>query len=209
MLGPVATQLAPAYWLAAGAAAVGASVAGAAWGCWAGKRRYVRALAALDDAARGVERGAPAGAPAPMPAEIARIARSFDAMAEAADERERVLNALAMSDPETGLPNRRALEAELGALTASGGHGAAAAAVSIDGLATLAATIGHEPAVGLLNDVARRLAPKAPAAPLGSCGVEYESDRHRGSRHRGPLHGVGAAQARRRGARYRAGGRAH
>src|SRR6185312_1233700 len=108
------------------------------------RRGAARALSAIEEALRGLERGAPARLPALQSGELAGLAKSFNAMADAVDERERVLTQLAMSDPETGLPNRRALEAELGALAASGGHGAAALAVSIDGFAGWRDAIGHE-----------------------------------------------------------------
>ncbi|HEY1426912.1 MAG TPA: bifunctional diguanylate cyclase/phosphodiesterase [Caulobacteraceae bacterium] len=153
-------------WLLAGFAIVGAAGTGAAWARWATARRFGRVLPTLYDAARALERSEPAHAPAPDGSSPGLV-QSFNAMTEAADERERVLTELAMSDPETGLPNRRALEAELDALIATGAHGVAAVAFSLDGFASLGATIGQEATVGLLNHVARRLAEKTPAAMVG------------------------------------------
>jgi EAL domain-containing protein (putative c-di-GMP-specific phosphodiesterase class I)/GGDEF domain-containing protein len=108
----------------------------------------------------------------PAPAEIASVAASFNAMADALEKRERVAAQLAVSDPETGLPDRRALEAELAALAASGEPGVVAAAVSIDGFGALATAIGHGRALSLLGDVAQRLAARVPAALVGRLSSE-------------------------------------
>jgi EAL domain-containing protein (putative c-di-GMP-specific phosphodiesterase class I)/GGDEF domain-containing protein len=166
MLGSVASSLAP-FLLLAGVVLVGGAAGGIALGRWAQARSVGRALAALDAAMRGLERGEPARVAAPQSAKLVGLAERFNAMAAAVEERERVISQLATSDPETGLPDRRALEAELAALAASGEPGVAAAAVSIDRLAELSAAIGHQPALGLLNDIALRLAQKAPTAMVG------------------------------------------
>ncbi len=149
------------------AAAIGAAAAGAVWGRWSQARSLARALSALDEAAQGVARGEGARVAVPARPQVARLAASFNAMADAVEERERVAAQLAMSDPETGLPDRRALEAELAALAASGGPGVVAAAACIDGFAALRGAIGHARAAALLGDVAQRLAAKAPAAMVG------------------------------------------
>jgi predicted signal transduction protein with EAL and GGDEF domain len=166
MLGLAASSLAP-FLLLAGALLAGGAAGGFALGRWAQTRSVCRAFAELDAAMRGLERGEPARAAAPEGAGLAGLAERFNAMAEAVEERERVISRLATSDPETGLPDRRALEAELAALAASGEPGVTAVAVSIDRFAELSAAIGHQPALGLLNDVAHRLAQRAPAAMVG------------------------------------------
>ena len=150
-----------------GVVAIVAAVAAVAWGRWSRTRSVERGLAEFDEAARGIARGEGARVATPARPEIARLAASFNAMADAVEERERVAAQLAMSDPETGLPDRRALEAELAALAASGEPGVVAAAVCIDGFAALRSAIGHERAAALLGDVAQRLAAKAPAAMVG------------------------------------------
>jgi diguanylate cyclase len=147
-----------------GAVAIGAAAAGAVWGRWSQARGLARALSGLNGAAQGVARGEGARVATPARPEIARLAASFNAMADAVEERERVAAQLAMSDPETGLPDRRALEAEL---AASGEPGGVAAAVSIDDFAALRSAIGRDRAGALLGDVAQRLAAKAPAAMVG------------------------------------------
>ncbi len=167
MLGLAAFSLASSQWLLTGVLVIGAGGAGLAVGRWATARSLRRTLSALDDAIHGLERGEPARLARPERGEVARLAESFNAMAAAVGERERVITQLAMSDPQTGLPNCRALEAELGAFAASGEQSAVAAAVSIDRFAALRAAIGHGPAEDLLNDVAHRLAEKAPAALVG------------------------------------------
>ena len=153
--------------LIVGAVAIVAAAAGAVWGRWSKARSLARALCDLDAAAQGIARGEGARVATPATTQIARLADSFNAMADAVEERERVTAQLATSDPETGLPDRRALEAELAALAAAGEPGVVAAAVSIDGFAALRGAIGHERAVALLGDVAQRLAAKAPAALVG------------------------------------------
>jgi EAL domain-containing protein (putative c-di-GMP-specific phosphodiesterase class I) len=124
-------------------------------------------LAALDEAVRRLARGEAAGIAVEGQGEIGRLAESFNAMAETIGERERLITQLAMSDAETGLPNRRALEAELTALAAAGESGAMAAAISIDRFAALRGVIGYELAAELLRDVAARLAERASAAMVG------------------------------------------
>ena len=163
MLGLSGTSLT----LLMGVVALAAAVAGAAWGRWSRARGFARDLTEFDQAARGIARGEGPRVATPARPEIAGLAASFNAMADAVEERERVAALLAVSDPETGLPDRRALEAELAALGASGEPGVAAAAVSIDGFAALRGAIGHERATALLGDVAQRLAAKAPAAMVG------------------------------------------
>ncbi len=165
MLGIAATALAP-YLLLTCVALVAAAGGGFALGGWARARRTTRALSTLEAAMLGLARGEPARA-GPQHAEVAQLADHFNAMAAAVEERERLVSQLATTDPETGLPDRRALEAELAALAAAGEPGAAVAAVGIDRFAELSATIGHDAAVGLLGDIARRLAQKAPSAMVG------------------------------------------
>lgn len=159
MLGLAGYLLAPVI----GVVAIGAAALGAAWGGWSRTRSFERDLAELDAAARGLARGEGARVAAPARGRIARFAESFNAMADAVEERERVAAQLATSDPETGLPDRRALEAELAALSAAGEPGVVAATVSIDHFGAVRGAIGHERAAALLGEVARRLAARTPA----------------------------------------------
>ena len=99
---------------------------------WTRKRSFTRTLTAVEDAARRLQRGEAARVADDAGGEAGRLAESFNAMAEAIDERQRQLAELAMRDPATGLANGRALEAELAALAASREAGAMAAAVCID-----------------------------------------------------------------------------
>ncbi|HEX3406752.1 MAG TPA: EAL domain-containing protein [Caulobacteraceae bacterium] len=167
MLSLAAPSLAPYQEMLTGIALVVATASAFALGRWTRARRCARGWSVLDDAMRGLGRGEPARVAAPKGAGLTALAERFNAMAEAVEERERVVSQLAASDPETGLPDRRALEAELAALAASGEPGVAVAAVSIDRFAELRATIGHERATSLFNDVAQRLAKKAPTAMVG------------------------------------------
>jgi GGDEF domain-containing protein len=137
---------------------------------WTRKRSFTRTLTAVEDATRRLQRGEAAHVAADAGGEAGRLAESFNAMAEAVDERQRRLADLAMRDDGTGLANRRALEAELAALAASREAGAMAAAVSIDRFETLSGAIGQELAAALLGDIAARLAERAPAAMIGVLG---------------------------------------
>jgi len=166
MLGIASSWLAP-YWLLTAAGLAAAAAGGAVWGRWVGARNLARALDPLDAAMRTLERGEPACVSTPQRAEVARLAERFNAMAAAVEERERIVTQLATSDPETGLPDRRALEAELAALAASNAPGAAVATVGLDRFLELSAAIGHAPAARLLGDIAARVAQKAPAAMVG------------------------------------------
>jgi diguanylate cyclase len=137
---------------------------------WTRKRSFTRTLTAVEDAARRLQRGEAARVADDAGGEAGRLAESFNAMAEAIDERQRQLAELAMRDPATGLANRRALEAELAALAASREAGAMAAAVCIDRFEALRGAIGPELAAALLGDIAARLAERAPAAMIGVLG---------------------------------------
>src|SRR3984957_20137252 len=98
-----------------GAVAIGAAAAGAVWGRGSQARSLARALSALDEAAQGIARGEGARVATPERPEIAGLAASFNAMADAVEERARVASELTMRDQETGFPDRRALEAKLDA----------------------------------------------------------------------------------------------
>ena len=172
MLGSVASSFAPYPWLLTGAAAIVAAAVGVAWGRWARARSLTRALSALGDAAGRLQRGEAARVVVEGRGEIGRLGERFNAMAETIGGRRRELTDLAMSDFETGLANRRALEAELAALAASGESGAVAAAISIDRFAAVRGAIGYELAAALLRDVADRLAARAPAAMVGRSGAD-------------------------------------
>lgn len=169
MLGLAAIQIAPVEWLLAGGALIGAALAGGVWGRWLGARGVANPQSAPGAEMRGPAPGDRVGAAAEA-VDPSSTAADFKAMSEAAEKREHLLTELAMSDPETGLPNRRALEAELGAVTAAGGDGVAAVALSIDGFAALRAAIGHAAALELMAHVAGRLAEKTPAALVGRLG---------------------------------------
>ena len=163
MLGLAASFLAPYQGLLTAIALVGAAAGGAFWGRWTRMQRFTRALSALDVAVRELARGEPAQVVSTECAELGRLAESVNALADAAEERDQVATQLAMSDPETGLPNRRALEAEL----AASGEGAVAVAVSIDRFGELTAVVGHQPATDLMSEIGCRLASRAPAAMVG------------------------------------------
>jgi EAL domain-containing protein (putative c-di-GMP-specific phosphodiesterase class I)/GGDEF domain-containing protein len=147
---------------------VGIGLAGMALavaGSWALARSVTRPVSALVAAAQRLQQGEAAQVVVETGDEVGRLGESFNLMAEAIGERERRITHLAMSDAETGLPNRLALERRLA--TAADAQGALVAALSIDRFAMVRGVIGYELAGALVRHVAARLAVVAPGAAIG------------------------------------------
>jgi EAL domain-containing protein (putative c-di-GMP-specific phosphodiesterase class I)/CHASE2 domain-containing sensor protein/GGDEF domain-containing protein len=89
-------------------------------------------------------------------AELDRRARAIVA------EREAGLLHLAMHEPETGLPNRRALLADIRRRTGEGQGALAVVAVGIERYAAIRAAVGYELSSNIVREVAARLAASFP-----------------------------------------------
>jgi EAL domain-containing protein (putative c-di-GMP-specific phosphodiesterase class I)/GGDEF domain-containing protein len=75
------------------------------------------------------------------------------------ERRERLMTHLTLHDPESGLPNRRALEQDIARMLASQNDLIVVVAVlGIDRFAQVRGAIGYEPFAALINEVAGRLA---------------------------------------------------
>ena len=172
MLDLAALSFASYPWLQTGLLVVGAAAIGLAWGRWTREHSFTRALTTLEDAARRIQHGEAARVAVAGGDAGGRLTLSFNAMAETVAQRQRELADLAMRDFETGLANRRALEAELAALAASGEAGVMAAAISIDRFGALRGAIGSELAATLLGGLGSRLAERAPAAMIGALSAD-------------------------------------
>lgn len=84
-------------------------------GSWALARGITRPIAALDLAAHALERGERPEVVVETIDEIGRLAQSFNVMSGEIASRERRITEMALHDSDTGLPNRRSLEASLDA----------------------------------------------------------------------------------------------
>lgn len=84
-------------------------------GSWALARGITRPIAALDLAAHALERGERPEVVVETTDEIGRLAQSFNVMTGEIASRERRITEMARHDSDTGLPNRRALEASIDA----------------------------------------------------------------------------------------------
>jgi EAL domain-containing protein (putative c-di-GMP-specific phosphodiesterase class I) len=74
------------------------------------------------------------------------------------ERRERLMTHLTLHDPESGLPNRRALEQDIAGMPASGADSIVVAVLGIDRFAQVRGAIGHELFAALVGEVAGRLA---------------------------------------------------
>jgi EAL domain-containing protein (putative c-di-GMP-specific phosphodiesterase class I)/GGDEF domain-containing protein len=145
----------------------------AACGAWLTARSVTRSILALDAAARKLQAGEPAAAPVEGAGEIARLAQSFNAMAEAVGERERRMRRFALRDVETDLPNRLALERRLGSLIKEPGPGrSAVAAVSLDRFSQVRRAVGPELASAALAEIGQRLSHGLPGAAVARIGAD-------------------------------------
>jgi EAL domain-containing protein (putative c-di-GMP-specific phosphodiesterase class I)/GGDEF domain-containing protein len=91
------------------------SMALIAFGSWALARGVTRPIAALNAAAQALQRGERTEVKVETSDEIGALAASFNVMSGEIASREQRITHMALHDPDTGLPNRRALEAELDA----------------------------------------------------------------------------------------------
>jgi diguanylate cyclase (GGDEF)-like protein len=151
-----------------GAAGVGALMAGS-WFLSIGITRPIRALA---DAASRLQDGEYVQVEARGGGrEVRELADGFNAMVDGINHRERRITHLALTDPDTGLANRAALQRRLATRVAGkdGKEGAGAlflAAFGVDRFATIRTAIGHAQSSALIREVARTLEALRPGDPV-------------------------------------------
>lgn len=166
---PLALAMAPYRSLMLVLALTGlAGLAVLAAGSWLLARSITRPVSALDDAAHRLQRGEEASVEITTRDEIGRLAGSFNAMAAGIREREGRITRMALTDQETDLPNRLALEQTLA--------GAAdpalwVAVLAVDRFPQVRAAVGYQLAGEMLRELGVRvttLRPDAVCARLSS-----------------------------------------
>jgi EAL domain-containing protein (putative c-di-GMP-specific phosphodiesterase class I)/GGDEF domain-containing protein len=154
---PLAHALAPyqlLLWLVAGVGLFGLVLVG--FGSWALARSLTRPISALDDAAQRLQKGEEVHVEVSTKDEIARLADSFNGMAAGIRERERRIRHMAMHDPESRLPNRRAFEARLAKRNLND-RPYFVAAIGINRYEHVRGAIGYELAAALVRALGERL----------------------------------------------------
>ena len=157
-----ATEQAARLWLRVGAAAALLVLLGTTLAqpviVW---RRVLQPLAVLERAAMAVERGdLTARCASTAPDELGRVARRFDAMTLALDERSAELMRLARYDSLTGLPNRREFDERLADAMARSRRTRCPIALlflDIDHFKAINDSLGHAAGDTVLKEFARRL----------------------------------------------------
>ncbi len=127
-------------------------------------RSVTRPLSLLTEAARALSRGDAARVEVTSRDEVGDLAQDFNAMAEAVAERERRLTVAALTDPETDLPNRPALDREVERLAAEGGGCVFVAAFGVERYARMRGAIGHQLAADLMRALGEGLRAEQPDA---------------------------------------------
>ncbi|MCF8506789.1 MAG: EAL domain-containing protein [Caulobacter sp.] len=166
---PLALALAPYRSLMLVLALTGlAGLAVLAVGSWLLARSITRPVSALDEAAHRLQRGEDASVEITTADEIGRLAASFNAMAAGIRDREGRITRMALTDQETGLPNRLALEQ---ALATASGPDLWVAALTVDRFPQVRAAVGYQLAGEMLRELGDRvltLRPDAVCARLSS-----------------------------------------
>lgn len=160
---------APILWALFGFGTLGLLLAIA--GSFAASRRLARPIIALEAAARKVSAGEHAQVVVETRDEVGQLARSFNRMVEAVEERERQIAHMAFHDALTGLPNRTLLREQIAlALHRHGGADFALFCVDLDNFKAVNDTLGHPTGDALLCDVATRLAETCPQGFIARLG---------------------------------------
>ncbi|MBL8551770.1 MAG: EAL domain-containing protein [Hyphomonadaceae bacterium] len=135
-------------------------------GTWLLARGITRPISELETAARDLEAGEYAPVRVETSDEIARLALSFNAMIDAIKLRERRITDLALTDSETLLPNRLALERRLKTQDARDRR-VFVAAIGIDRFEQVRSAIGYAHANALIARIGERLVHLSSRAPMG------------------------------------------
>ena len=159
---PLSRALAPYRSLMVVLALTGlAGLAVLAFGSWLLARSITRPVSALDEAAHRLQRGEDASVAVETQDEIGRLAVSFNAMAAGIRDREGRITRMALTDQETDLPNRLALEQHLADVA---GPPTWVTAVSVDRYPQVRAAIGYQLAGEVLRELGRRITALRPDA---------------------------------------------
>jgi EAL domain-containing protein (putative c-di-GMP-specific phosphodiesterase class I)/GGDEF domain-containing protein len=121
-------------------------------GSWFLARTITRPVSALALATRQLEHGEAVEVPVTTSDELGRLASSFNAMAAGIHEREQRITGMALTDLETGLPNRRAFESAL----AEGG-GRIVAVFGFERFPQIRNALGYELAAQTIGETGRRM----------------------------------------------------
>lgn len=159
---PLAKAMAPYRSLMLVLALTGlAGLAVLAAGSWLLARSITRPVSALDEAARRLQRGEDASVEVITGDEIGRLATSFNAMAAGIREREGRITRMALTDQETDLPNRLALERRL---AGPADESLWLAVLAVDRFPQVRAAVGYQLAGEILRELGGRVAALAPGA---------------------------------------------
>ena len=129
-------------------------------GSWALARSVTRPISVLSAAARRLQSDGSARAAVEAGDEVGELARTFNAMADAVADREQRLRQAALTDAETGLPNRPALEAAAIGMRAAGR--VAVVALGVERFARMRGSLGYDLSSDLFGELGRRLAEARP-----------------------------------------------
>lgn len=176
---PLKQALAPYNALLMVLALVGlAGLAGLIVGSWFLARSITRPVSALDAATQRLRDGEASLVEVATEDELGRLAESFNAMVLGIREREDRITTLARTDQETGIANRRVLEA---AVAEADPGRAMVAAIGIERFMQVRAAVGYPMAAAMVRGLAARigdLLPGAVCARLSSerLGLLFEAD---------------------------------
>lgn len=168
---PLALALAPYRSLMLVLALTGlAGMAVLAAGSWLLARSITRPVSALDAAAHRLQHGEDASVKIQTADEIGRLAASFNAMAAGIRDREGRITRMALTDQETDLPNRLALEQ---ALAGTADPTQWVAVMAVDRFPQVRAAVGYQ----LAGDILRELGTRAVALRPGTICARISSER--------------------------------
>jgi EAL domain-containing protein (putative c-di-GMP-specific phosphodiesterase class I)/GGDEF domain-containing protein len=157
---PLALALAPYRFMLFTVLVLGlAGLGGLTAGSWMLARTITRPISALARATRQLEHGEAAQLPVTTSDELGRLASSFNTMAAGIHEREQRITHMALTDLETGLPNRRAFDEAL-----DHGGDRVVAVFGFERFAQIRSALGYELAAETLREIGRRMVAGYPDA---------------------------------------------
>ncbi|CAN5241682.1 EAL domain-containing protein [soil metagenome] len=161
---PLAAALAPyrgLLWVIVGVGLMGLALVVA--GSWGLARDVTRPLSKLAEAARRLREGESVQIEVVGRDEVGALSADFNAMAEAVAERERRISRAALTDDETELANRPALEQAARALSRNAGAKRVfVAAFGVDRYSRMRGVVGYAPAAELLRTLGAQLSERRP-----------------------------------------------